>query len=215
MRFNKSQRRAAPVALALGAMLACGAAAHATTTVVNYDADGPSAMAYSGVNSQTYWELGGSLDSSTKFIDLGNSGFSSATGGIPSPADYNVKNEKLWVYVLHQGQNGQSGTDSVVGGALTQVDADQQYLAGLISIGTFNPSFLPGTPYPEGPTENIRKFGRSIQPLQGFSETGTAPTAHQGTFTTTIPTPEPSAVGLLLLGAGALLLARRRGKLAG
>lgn len=180
--------------------------ARATTTVVNYSADGPSAMAYAGVNSQTYWEFGGSLDSSAKFVDLGNSGFSSATGGVPSPAQYNVKNEKLWIYVLNQAGNGNASTDPVTGGALTQVDSDQQYLAGLISIGVSSPSPLPGIAYPSLPASNVRAYGRSLTPVQGRSYNN-QPTH---TITNITPTPEPATLALLGLGALGVMLTRQR-----
>jgi hypothetical protein len=192
-------------------LMGVSSAANATTTVVNYGADGPSAMAYSGVDSQTYWDFGGSLDSSAKFVDLGNSGFSSATGGVPSPADYNINNEKLWIYVLNQGGDGHASTSQVPIGSLTQVDSDQQYLAGLISIGVSTPSPLPGTPYPPAPVLNVRSYGRSLTPLQGYSYN--SPAVHTGTVTTTIPvtpTPEPAALALLGMGALGLLLTRKR-----
>ena len=205
------------VAACLAGCFGLAVNAGATTTVVNYDADGPSSMAYAGINSQTYWEFGGSLDNSAKFVDLGNSGFSSATGGVPSPAQYNIKNEKVWVYVLNQAGNGRASTDPVEGGALTQVDADQQYLAGLISIGTSLPAPLPGIPYPPAPTYNIRAYGRSLTPTQGYSYN--QPAVHTAKITTTIPTaptPEPAALALFGIGAlGLLLKGRRHGRAVG
>lgn len=201
----------AAVAACVAGLLGAAAAARATTTVVNYGADGPASMAYAGVDSQTYWEFGGSLDSSSKFIDLGNSGFSSATGGVPSPAVYNINNEKLWLYVLNQAGDGHVSMTSVQPGSLTQVDADQQYLAGLISIGGMTRSPLPGIPYPPAASFNIRSYGRSLTPVQGLSYN--SPAVHSATVTTTIPTvptPEPAAAALLALGACGLLLTRKR-----
>ena len=207
----------AAAAACLAGLFSVAAHAYATTTVVNYGADGPASMAYAGVNSQTYWEFGGSLDSSTKFIDLGNSAFSSATGGVPSPAQYNVKNEKLWIYVLDQTGNGNASTSQVQGGALTQVTSDQQYLAGLISIGTSSPSPLPRMPYPTTPPSNIRSYGRMLTPMQGYSYK--QPAVHTAKITTTIPTaptPEPAALALFGIGAlGLLLRGRRQGRTVG
>lgn len=204
----------AATAVCIAGLLGVAVNADATTTVVNYDADGPASMAYAGVNSQNYWEFGGSLDSSAKFVDLGNSGFSSATGGVPSPAQYNINNEKVWVYVLNQAGDGHASISPVQGGSLTQVDSDQQYLAGLISIGVSLPSPLPGIPYPPAPTYNVRSYGRSLTPIQGFSYN--QPAVHKATITTTIPvtpTPEPAALALFGLGAcGLLLTGKRRGK---
>lgn len=209
--YNRKKSIGVVAALCVAGLMGVSSAARATTTVVNYSADGPASMAYSGVNSQTYWQFGGNLDNTAKFVDLGNSGFSSATGGVPSPAEYNVKNEKLWIYVLNQTGNGNGSTDPVVGGALTQVDADQQYLAGLISIGEPTPSPLPGTPYPSTPVSNVRAYGRSLTPTQGYSYNRS--NVHTGTVTTTIPTtptPEPAALALLGIGAAGIMLARRR-----
>ena len=198
-------------ALCVAGLVGITATARATTTVVNYDADGPASMAYSGVNSQTYWEFGGNLDNSAKFVDLGNSGFSSATGGVPSPAQYNINNEKVWGYVLNQSGKGNGSINPVKGGELTQVDSDQQYLAGLISIGVSTPSPLPGTPYPPAPVFNVRSYGRSLTPTQGYSYN--SPAVHTGTVTTTIPTtptPEPAALALLGMGAVGIVLTRKR-----
>ncbi len=188
------------ITAALISVAACGGLAYGSTiTVVSFSSDGPTGLFNSGTTPLTYWQLAGGDTSSSRFSTPGNWTYSAATGGEISPAEVNVANQHLSVFVLDQQMVSKT---NVVGGELVQLGDNQQYIAAILDSGlTSGPALTSFAP--SGNTSE-RSFIAGPPPYiqQGFSEKGNSPP--------TRPVPEPATLEILAAGAAGLLLMTRR-----